>query len=135
MSIAKRIRDQRWLAVTLVVLLVAAVATPAVSRMSCLMGGHVDYTVGAAFDCCPDDHPTDRPSVGVVCCDFTQASPLRSDYLPHPAPVVQDALAAVEVYFFTPEVVSVPLRSHWLDSRPPPMLVADRLAGIRSFLI
>jgi hypothetical protein len=135
MSIAKRIRDQRWLAATLVAFLLVAVAAPAVSRMACTMGGHVDYTVGAGFDCCPDDHPTDRPSVGATCCDITQASPLRADYVQHATPVLQDAVAAVDVSFFTSEPRSFPARPHWLDSRPPPLLVSERLAGIRTFLI
>jgi hypothetical protein len=99
------------------------------------MGDHVNYTVGSGFDCCPDDHPTDRASVGATCCDFTQASPLRADYVHHAAPVVHDALMAADVPFFTVVPPVAPNAPCWLDSRPPPLPLADRLAGIRTFLI
>ncbi|MBK8613383.1 MAG: hypothetical protein IPN85_07790 [Flavobacteriales bacterium] len=117
----------------LLVLFLVGTALPAVSRMTCLMSGHSELSVGQAEECCPDEAPTTGSSVKPVCCEVLTAKPTSQPFRaqwPVLLPIsAVHALVFVEVpppcIFRTPSV-----RMHrW----PPPL--GDRLAAIGVLLI
>lgn len=135
MPITASIRRKHWLAIPAVLLLLALIGAPAISRMTCVMSGHVSYAVDGDFSCCADDGPTDGSAIRATCCDFAQVSPEKAYYVLH-APVTFLAdISPGELPFIPVPGVRSSAASAWLDSRPPPLPQRSRLARIGSWLI
>ena len=115
------------------VLLLLATSGITVSRMSCLISGHSELSLGIADDCCEDEGHKGT-SVEATCCDLEQAGTDRLDVLP--ASQMQFvALPCTEFVSVLSACLSERFVLRWLDSRPPPMRGLDRLAWVSSFLI
>ncbi len=118
-----------WITYLVVGVFVLATSGAALSRMTCLDGGHSVLSFGLATDCCPpDEEYGDAPMFKADCCELATVQAESDNYLPHE--VLQVAVAEVAVAFHLPqEVALVPApRCGWLCSRPPPLSTAERLA-------
>lgn len=129
------LQHNRWITVLVACLLLFATSGFSLTRMTCLMGGHTVFSFGQLDDCCPDEQGTDQATLKAECCAITQAK-----LEPVNVVVVNSlGLDPVFVAFGTAPfevaqaLVLVPLR--WLDTRPPPLTVPDRLAVFSTFLI
>ncbi|WKZ65229.1 MAG: hypothetical protein QY325_10700 [Flavobacteriales bacterium] len=122
-------------AFTMAALLLLGTSGVALSRMTCLMGGHSVVSVGMADDCCPEQDGTGGMALSADCCAYTQAGGDRPDALQSQMPElalpveVSDAVAVVPL----PLTVNRPWK--WLDSRPPPHDAPGRLARLRVRLV
>lgn len=129
----RKLRKNRWVLATMALLLLLATSGVTVSRMSCLISGHSELSLGIVEDCCPEQEH-EGTSVEATCCDLDQAGTERVELLPSSEQALI-ALPATEVVSlvraFGPEC-SAP---RWLDSRPPPMRGDERLALVSRFLI
>ena len=120
----------KWLTYLVVGIFLLATSGTAISRMTCLEGGHSVVSLGMATDCCPEAEHGDFPTVKATCCEFDLVKGDRSEYLPNPdndllptAPILDHAMVSIAL----PAPVRV---TSWLGSRPPPLSVNDRLAAI-----
>lgn len=121
----------KWLTYLMVGFFLLATSGMAISRMTCLEGGHSVVSLGKATDCCPEEAPHGpAPEVKAACCELATVQGDRDHYLPNSG---FDGLA-VEVVLHRPvaAVASLaPARAlSWLGSRPPPLSAPDRLAVI-----
>ena len=129
------LQQHRWITALVACLLLFATSGLSLSRMTCLMGGQSVLSVGQGSDCCPREEHDANATIQATCCAITQivadhAQLLQSTTLD--LDVILIALdAAPMMVALAP--VQVPLR--WLDSRPPPLAVPDRLASLRVLLI
>lgn len=69
------------LAVLAMLLLLLGTAAPALARMTCVMGGHTELSVGQPEDCCPTDHTHPTDELKATCCEVLQAQPQRDDFV------------------------------------------------------
>lgn len=129
------IRQNKWSAALLAVLLLFVTSGFALSRMTCLSAGHSVVSVGLAEDCCPEDATSAVPVLKAQCCAITQAVGSTDPFTPHVELALDLAAMQVEhaplhVEYFV-SVRAVPRA----ESRPPPKLLSVRLAANGSFLI
>ncbi len=118
-----------WITYLVVGVFLLATSGTALSRMTCLEGGHSILSLGLATDCCPDDEePGDRPVYRPYCCELATVQGAHGKYLPHE--VLQLAAAEVVMHHCTPLVLApMPVPQYnWLGTRPPPLSAPDRLA-------
>ncbi len=124
------LQRNKWATYIVVGLFLLATSGTAISRMTCLEGGHSVVSLGMATDCCPEPEHGDFPTVKATCCEFDLVKGDGSDYLPNtyidllPAALILDH-AMVSIALSTPVRATT-----WLCSRPPPLSVTDRLAVI-----
>ncbi|GEM_PF-3338125 len=129
------IRQNKWSAALLAVLLLFVTSGFALSRMTCLSAGHSVVSVGLADDCCPDDAPSAIPVVKATCCAITQAVGYTDPFTQH-VELALDLTATVvdqepvRIALFQPTRV-LPRG----EAIPPPLLLSVRLAANGSFLI
>lgn len=122
-------------AFSMAALLLLGTSGVALSRMTCLMGGHSVLSLGMADDCCPGQEGTGGMALKAHCCAYTQAGGDRPDALQSQMPVlalhgqVSEAVAASLL------LLSDTRPWKWLDSRPPPHDAPERLARLRVRLI
>lgn len=130
------LRTHRWLSVITGMLLLFTTATPALVRMTCLSGGHSVLSVGQAEDCCPEQEHGPGATFAAACCDSDAAKPV--DHLFESNVPGSQALTAILPTAIT-HLLHAPsyTDAHRLPvrSRPPPLLVLERLSLERSFLI
>jgi len=129
----RKLRRNRWALATMALLLLLATSGLTVSRMSCLISGHSELSIGIVDDCCPEeDH--EGTSVEATCCDLEKAGAQRFDLLPS-TELVLIALPATEFVSLPGECLTERVSPRWLDSRPPPLSGLERLTLERCFLI
>lgn len=114
-------------------LLLLATSGVTVSRMSCLISGHSELSLGLADDCCPEEEHGGS-SVEATCCDFDQAGTDRIDVLPG-SQLEFISLPVIEAVSQPDARISAHLAPHWLESRPPLLSGLERLTLVRRFLI
>ena len=125
----------RWATYLVAGLVLFATSGTTLSRMTCLMGGHSVWSLGAAADCCPEGEAHEGASIKALCCELSQAKAGVSAALPS---VHQDAVLLADVQQITSLVskaVIAPVLVRWLDTRPPPRDVSGRLAELRTHRI
>lgn len=120
-----------WITYLVVGLFLLATSGTAISRMTCLEGGHSILSLGITTGCCPEEEGlSDVPEFRPACCELAFVQGERDNYLPN-----------VGFDFFVEEIdlwhmvvdISLPHRMpviSWLGSRPPPLSGPDRLAAI-----
>lgn len=94
-----------WMAV---VLLMAATASPALARMTCVMSGNTVLGWGQLEDCCPEQDGS-QAAISATCCQFDMARPLNADFT-----VVEDVTLPLPVAVVVvpwPALVSGPLHA------------------------
>lgn len=125
----------RWATVLAMGLLLFATSGTMLSRMTCLLGGHSVLSIGIVVDCCPAEEEQDGSTIEAACCDLTQAK-LEMSHLIGSEPCALPVLIAVsnEAPQWAPGKRNVAV-IQWLDSRPPPQEVPDRLAAFGTYLI
>lgn len=118
----------KWLTYMVVGFFLLATSGTALSRMTCLDGGHSVVSIGKATDCCPEEEahgPT--PEVKPACCELAMVQAERDNYLPNPSydfTVADLVLEHFVIDISAPEPVA---SISWLGSRPPPLAAPDRL--------
>lgn len=120
-----------WITYLVVGLFLLATSGTAISRMTCLEGGHSILSLGISTGCCPaEESHSDVPEFRSACCEFALVKGERDNYLPNVGFdfFVQDIdLWHTVVDISLPNTVSsVP----WLASRPPPLSGPDRLVAL-----
>ncbi len=119
-----------WATYCVVGLFMLAISGVAVSRMTCMSGGHVVVSVGTVADCCPEAEHDDLPMVKAQCCDLAVAQSEQQDYLPNPDVDLAPMLLALDGALMTTVPVAKVTPTTWLRSRPPPLDVPDRLSAL-----
>jgi len=115
-------------------LFLAGTGLPAVSRMTCLMSGRSEVSVGYGRSCCPEEAPAKVPVVKPACCEVITAKPVRTDM------TVQALLLApslpVRELRFAP-VVKGPAdhAPATRAARPPPGVGVEELALLGAYRI
>jgi len=133
----KALRTDKWLALLAALLLLMGTAAPALVRMSCLSGGHTVLSFGQADDCCPEEEQApEGAQFHAVCCDVERTAPNHDAFNVESGPSVAAAIAYpvfARIDAFSP--LHVPLRGYGLSTRPPPLLIGERLSQVGCFLI
>lgn len=130
------LRSQRWLGALCGVILLAATCAPAVVRMKCLVAGSVTVSLGQMDGCCADEHEADRPSFSAVCCDVDGTWPVKPDLASTPTCSIPGAtFLLAEPQPSMAASCPAPLAGYRLRSRPPPLLVSERLSQERVFRV
>ena len=131
----KCLENNRWAAMAVALLLLFATSGMALSRMTCLLGGHTVVSLGSAADCCPEDEANELPTVSGECCAMSLAQGTDDPYLGNddagfaPLLVVLDN-APIHLLYVAPDCIP-----EHRESRPPPMDAPERLAVLSTFLI
>jgi len=125
----------RWATLSMVGLLLFAISGTAVSRMTCLMGGHSVLSFGTSVDCCPAPQEDGGSTIKAECCEFSLAKSDLSDVLPVlPLAWLANAVQVDEVAWHA-ALAGVAVRIEQLDGRPPPGTAPERLALLSRYLI
>ncbi len=125
----------RWATLAVTVLLLFATSGMALSRMTCLMGGHTVWAFGMLDDCCPEAEATDGAAITAECCVYGQAG---GNVLPF---VPAQELAVGQPYFdlvsFSGTRDLLLEHAHIVDpiTGPPPISGSQRLVAHRTFRI
>lgn len=129
------LQRHRWITVLTVALLLFATSGLSLSRMTCLMGGHSVLSIGQGDDCCPAEENGTGATVEATCCAFTEAALHEVQLLPTLANGIDLLLMALDAAPMVQAgpVPAVPVR--WLESRPPPIAVMERLRTLRILLV
>jgi hypothetical protein len=77
------LHSNRWASVLVAVLLLFATSGMAITRMTCLVGGHSVVSLGTMADCCPEDEPSDVPTVKAECCALSSAKAMAGPFMGH----------------------------------------------------
>lgn len=118
------------------VLLLMGTAAPMLTRMTCVISGHVQMQVGQAKDCCPERENGHGAHLEAVCCVFEQTAPKHQVFTlqAFSGPLVPEHIA------LQPEgIISIPdapavVRTA-IGTRPPPLLPGERLSLHGTFRI
>lgn len=89
-----------------VLLLMAATASPALARMTCVMSGNTVLGWGQLDDCCPEQDDA-QATISATCCVFDSARPLNADFT-----AVEDLVRPLPVAIAMPWPVVLPLPLH-----------------------
>lgn len=132
----KCLENNRWAAVAVALLLLFATSGMALSRMTCLLGGHTVVSLGTTTDCCPEDEAaSNMPTVSGACCALSLAQGTDDPYLGNDdagfAPLLV-VLGNAPVQLLDTAPAAIPEHR---ESRPPPMDAPERLAVLSTFLI
>lgn len=119
-----------WITYLVVGLFLLATSGTAISRMTCLEGGHSILSLGITTGCCPEEESrSDVPEYRPACCELALVQGERDNYLPN----VGFALFVEEIDLWHTVVdISLPLTVQgipWLGTRPPPLSGPDRLTA------
>ena len=136
-ALMEAFRANRGFSVLVAVLLLLTTAAPALVRMSCLSGGHSVLSIGQADDCCPqEDHHGDGPQLRARCCEMERTAPVHAAFTMengHSTLAVVTPAPAVHIDLVPRSAILVP--GYAFVPRPPPLLAAQRLSRVGSFLI
>ena len=125
----------RWATLSVVGLLLFATSGMAVSRMTCLMGGHSVLSFGASVDCCPSLEGNGGATIKAECCEFSLAKSDLSDVLPAFQLAWLAIAMPVEEVAWHAAVAGIVVRIERLDGRPPPGSAPERLALLSRYVI
>ncbi|MBK8499861.1 MAG: hypothetical protein IPL52_13850 [Flavobacteriales bacterium] len=129
------LQDNRWATVLVAGLLLFATSGLSLTRMTCLMGGHSVLSMGFTVDCCPGEAEAHGAQLSATCCALTQAVLVDVHLLPA-SDVDLDFLLIACSSIWSVEFAIDPSRPlHWLESRPPPLALMERLAVIGTRLV
>ena len=121
------LHKHRWTVHLVVALLLFATSGAMVTRMTCLIGGHTELTIGLAEECCPHQEHAGA-AIGPQCCDIGQTDQLGSSFIGQAHLDLLGLFIALGsapiITFTTPE----PAPIAWLQSRPPPVDFGERSA-------
>jgi|GEM_PF-771327 len=115
-----------WITACMVVLFLFASSGAMLSRMTCLIGGHSELSMGMADECC-GDNCTEGQTVAATCCAFSMAQADLTDFVPHSPTVLPPAVWMTTQVLFLQVPICESVGTTWLDSRPPPISGPDRL--------
>lgn len=118
-----------WITYLVVGLFLLATSGTAISRMTCMDGGHSVVSLGTATDCCPEEEahgPT--PEVKPACCELALVQAERDNYLPNPTYDLTVDELVLEHFVIDISLPDPVAEISWLGSRPPPLSAPDRLA-------
>lgn len=103
-----------------VLLLMAATASPALARMTCVMSGNTVLGWGQVDDCLPEQDGS-QATISATCCVFDSARPQRTDFT-----TVEDVCLPVPMAMVMPWPALVPAPLHtvlevpeWAQGPPP----------------
>ena len=120
----------------MVALLLMGTAAPMLTRMTCVLSGHVQMNVGQAKNCCPERENGHGAHLEAVCCVFEQAAPKHEVFTP---PVFGGPLAQEYVALQPEAIIRIPnapeIFRTAMGSRPPPLLMGERLSLHSTFRI
>ncbi|MEX1132719.1 MAG: hypothetical protein WEC15_05810 [Flavobacteriales bacterium] len=125
----------RWATLSVVVLLLFATSSMALSRMTCLMSGHSILALGMIDDCCPEPEPTEGATIAPVCCVFGQAALDVEPLLPSTSMELLPLIANDVYVSGTLVVAHKSLPAERLYGRAPPLEAVERLVLHSSFRI
>jgi hypothetical protein len=117
------------------VLLLFATSGAVMTRMTCLMSGQSQWSLGLMEDCCPENEELpEGPAIGALCCVMEQAAAPDATFLNHAGPEVPALLFLQgdmpQVHVLLPEARPIV----WPTGRPPPA-GTERLALLGTLLI
>lgn len=121
----------KWLTYMVVGFFLLATSGTALSRMTCIDGGHSVVSLGKATGCCPEEAPHGTmPEVKAACCELALVQAESENYLPNVGfdlLVDEIDLGHMVIDISLPETKGI---ITWLASRPPPLSTPDRLTVI-----
>lgn len=122
------LHNNRWASVLVAVLLLFATSGMAITRMTCLLGGHSVVSLGALEDCCPADEGSDVPTVKAECCALSSAQTTGDPFVGHDDSSMAPLLAVLQnVPCETMAAVPMVLPKK-PKSGPPPLRAQERLS-------
>lgn len=133
----KTLRTHRLFAVLAMWLLLLGTAAPALERLSCSMGCPSTVGIGSIEDCCADEHE-DHGSALMAgdCCDVERTAPEHHAFTSENTTIHFELLAnAFERGTLVVPIAADARPGYGLRMRPPPLLTAERLSLVSSFLI
>ena len=130
----KFLQQNRWFTFLVIGLLLFATSGTMVSRMTCLIGGHSELTIGLVEECCPHEEH-DGAVIGPQCCDVGQTDQLESSFIAGADLHLVVFLLSLDALPFTTIISTEPTTIPWLQSRPPPEDFGERAARLGSLLI
>lgn len=105
------------------------------SRMTCLLSGHANYSLGAIDDCCPEGR-SETPAFKATCCDFGSVTNEVDDVMPGHQLALSPPLSSVAALLpIVPRRTEGCSAEGWLATRPPPLLTQERLSSLRRLRI
>lgn len=125
----------RWATLAVTMLLLFATSGMALSRMTCLIGGHSVWALGQIDDCCPEDERPEGPAISPVCCVYGQAGGEVLPFVPAPEMVFTPVWACFIPQVFDPGTRQAPGSCGEAFTRPPPTSGTERLVAHRLFRI
>jgi hypothetical protein len=120
------LQRNRWITMIMVAVFLLASSGTMLSRMTCLIGGHSELSIGLVDDCCPEE-ATDGPSISATCCATSATRSDLQDYLPNADLILQPVIAVVGQTWSIMGPVMQGSNIAWCDTRPPPISGFDRL--------
>lgn len=122
------LHNNRWASVLVAVLLLFATSGMAITRMTCLIGGHSVVGLGALEDCCPEDERSEVPTVKSECCALSLAQATGDPFVGNDDPGIAPLLVVLQnVPFDTMAAVPMVLPKK-PKSGPPPLRAQERLS-------
>ncbi len=111
------------------VLLLMGTAAPMLTRMTCVISGHVQMQVGQAKDCCSDRESRHGAHLEAVCCVFEQTAPKHEVCTSQVfnGPLVSELVALQPEAAIGIPAPPVVFRSA-IITRPPPLLPGERIS-------
>jgi hypothetical protein len=127
---------ERWSLHVVAALLLFGTSGLAITRMTCLMGGHTVWTLGAMEDCCPGHDDGEGPRLAAECCLFAEAGGLAGPFVGGKAPLLDGPGPASPFPALAPVFLASAHRfTVRLSGRPPTLAPAERLAVLSVFRI
>src|SRR5690606_36052472 len=128
------LHTNRWATMLVVALLMFATSGMTLSRMTCLIGGHSEWSIGLLNECCPEtDH--DMATIEAVCCEIGQTDRFQGVFVTHADLDIDALLLVLDAVPFSVISSSDQVPAFVLEQSVPPDEVGDRLAVLGSFLI
>ncbi len=129
------LHSNRWVSVLVAMLLLFATSGMAITRMTCLLGGHSVVSLGALEDCCPEDEHSDVPTVKSECCDLSLAQMTGDPFVGNDDFTITPLLTVLQnVPFDTMAAVPMVLPKR-PKSGPPPLRAQERSAVLSIFRV
>ena len=128
------LHKNRWATMMVVALLMFATSGISLSRMTCLIGGHSEWSIGLIDECCPDaDH--DMATIEAECCEIGQTDRFQGIFVAHADLDIDALLLVLDAVPFSIISISDHVPAFVLEERVPPDETGDRLAVLGSFVI